>query len=57
MKVKKAKTDLVAENEAVPVWLWDFKPAHQDAAGSGSEGRHVGGSTGGNWRERWEYHT
>lgn len=48
----KAQTDLVAQNEAVPVRLRNFKPAHQDAAGGGGEGGHVGGSTGGDCKTK-----
>lgn len=41
------KTDPVAQDETVSVWLRHFEPANQDAAGGGGEGRHVGGSAGG----------
>lgn len=41
------KTDPVAQDETVSVWLGNFEPANQDAAGGGGEGRHIGGSAGG----------
>lgn len=39
--------DLVPQDESIAISLWDFPPAHQDAARSGGEGWDVGGSTGG----------
>ena len=41
-----AVADLVSEDESVAVGLRDVAPAHQDAAGGGGEGRHVGGTAG-----------
>ena len=41
-----AVADLVSEDESVAIGLRDVAPAHQDAAGGGGEGRHVGGTAG-----------
>lgn len=44
--------DLIAQDESIAVGLWDFTPPHQDAAGGGGEGRHIGGTTGGHYIRR-----
>ena len=44
---------LVSQDQPVAVRFWDLGPAHQDAAGGGSEGRDIGGAAGRNyWRRR-----
>lgn len=41
--------DLIAQDEAIAVSCWDFSPPHQDAAGGGGKGWHIGGTAGGHW--------
>lgn len=49
---RETRSDLVPQDEPVAIGVRDLPPPHQDAAGGGGEGRHVGRAAGGHCSDR-----